>query len=146
MLFYTVLFFCCFFCIKWPYKNIIHFPRMMHLLVCFEVEIISTDTVFSWKNFDHQTPSLCFDCRILENNGIHQVSPMTFSGLNSLVLLWACFIFYILALCPAAVSLLGFHFWGKRNNKSINVKLWARLTFLNWWKVLEAVIRIKFLR
>lgn len=29
-----------------------------------------------------------FWCRILENNNIHQISSLTFSGLNSLVLLW----------------------------------------------------------
>lgn len=33
-----------------------------------------------------QLLDLC--CRILENNNLHQISPMTFSGLNSLVLLW----------------------------------------------------------
>lgn len=35
-----------------------------------------------------ETISCVFCCRILEHNNIHQISSMTFSGLNSLVLLW----------------------------------------------------------
>lgn len=57
---------------------------------------------------------LVFVCRILENNNIHQISSMTFSGLNSLVLLWVyisilfyssqTFFFFTLPLCSLKSS------------------------------------------
>lgn len=62
-------------------------PAAVYLLDCFGSKRGSTNTVFKCECFDNQTSSLCICCRILENNDIHQVSPMTFSGLNSLVLL-----------------------------------------------------------
>ena len=40
----------------------------------------------------------CCRHRILENNNIHQISSMTFSGLNSLVLLWVAVSYMLLAL------------------------------------------------
>lgn len=36
--------------------------------------------------------------RILENNNIHQISSMTFSGLNSLVLLWVFILFHLVVI------------------------------------------------
>lgn len=131
---YVVLY--SYFCIKWLYKNLYVFwgwcvywlvlrEKQSAPILCLHVRILIIIL-----------PSLCFGCRILENNDIHQVSPMTFSGLNSLVLLWACFIFYILAFCPpAVVSLLAFIYKKAQLSQADISKL--------LWEFLEAVITMK---
>lgn len=48
---------------------------------------------------------ICFYSRILENNSIHQISSTTFSGLNSLVLLWV-----IISTFFCCKGFLGVHF------------------------------------
>lgn len=81
MLFYTITF------ASEDYTEVHTFPED-GVFLYFREQISCADTLFTFESFDSSTLStLCFCCRILENNDIHQVSPMTFSGLNSLVLL-----------------------------------------------------------
>lgn len=62
------------------------------------IKLSSVDELFWFKAQKTRLKWCSFCCcRILENNNVHQISAKTFSGLNSLVLLWvSAFIFMFL--------------------------------------------------
>lgn len=85
--------------LEWLYVSFLLKLQPPFLLSFYYTFLLMLFHLHQYSANEAETVSCVCSCfRILENNNIHHISSMTFSGLNSLLLLWVVFCFFLLML------------------------------------------------